>query len=1312
MGRGGVGDVYRAFDPVRQRLVALKTLRLDAETRHREERIAQFHREYRTLAEFSHPSTIRVFDYGVDALGPYYTMELLDGEDLSARVPRPWREACSLGRDVCSSLALLHARGYLHRDVSPLNVRCTGDGRAKLIDFGAMVPMGISSLTMGTPPFVAPEALARQPMDGRTDLFSLGGTLYFALTGRHAYPARTLQELSLLHQQSPHAPSRYARDIPSALDSLVLSLLSIDPMARPRHAAEVMDRLTILAELRPIEPIGVQSAYLNRPALVGRSAAIEQLADQLRRARAARGGALRIHAAEGGGRSRLLYSAAMEARLQGMLVLQASASLGEATAFQVVRALLDALRYELSSGSEAVRSSSALPALLAKLPEIAPGPADHESTLHALAEAIVQLARTQPILIAVDDIQQCDERSLALFVTLAARIRREPFALIFTDTNTDAADTQPACGLLRELARGIELEPLPELETEALLESVFGEVPNLQTLARYVHERALGNPRATMELAQALVDRGVLHYELGSWSLPGEFATDALPATLLEVRRAKLSELSADARELVRLLVLTDGYGLDIGELAQLSERVSMESSSAARQELLDAHVIASPEQQALADRTWFEIVRQELQPDWTLRVHERLAQLLTRKRASPIHLCRCWLRADEPRRALEVLTAAIAKGSLAGHADAAYPELLQECVVFCKRLERPARERYLLSRELVGLADRVILKDQGECFAFALARLRLDSGLADIEALPDTADRLGTALAAAQARYDASPEHERVLTPIDAIRDLAETVYLAAVYAAIIGDMRLLDSLPDLTPFEPLSPAIMLVTSALGSQRALIGARYEDALDAYHARFAALEDTRRHLSPEQFERSRLLYHYVLGALQAGLSIPGALAHADALDALPDGAVMAAAVRESHHVRRGNTRAAKQWRRRFELLQIQHGRPHALKLRRTTQQVECSAQADDLEETKRNMEVLEELVAFYPCAQAYLDYARGSYDRIRGDYTAGLRHARRALAACSAGVDPVWPWAACCEVECLRELGRLEEARAVGIQQLERAHAAGLRVVMDHVVCFVALVEGQLGLFESAVRRLDHILLHMQDLGIEGINIGWPCEVRARVALWMKDREAFAIYASRTAHGYGGGRDNPALAARYERLMQDARAVWGGTSSLQPSRLATLSLVPSNWSAEHSITMRTELARFHSSEQRAQHAFTQLAAAAHAQHGQLFLLREHGLVLVAGTDAPAELAQLAARLIAPDLGTQTSDVATVSEVEDSTQAPAAYRSTLLLCQRGTIQQIVGVVSLDSHHSSPELERMTRELAEILIELGDATPRIQ
>jgi serine/threonine protein kinase len=197
LGRGGMAIVYRVFDERTQRSVALK--RVAARERSKLTRYASLlEREYHTLSQLGHPCIIEVFDFGVDARGPFYTMELLDGSDLEKTERRPWRTTCMALRDVASALAMLHSRALLHRDVSLRNVHVTANGRTKLIDFGAMMTMGVAKEIVGTPPFMAPEILQLQALDGRADLFALGALGYRLLTGRHAYPTRRFTELRRL----------------------------------------------------------------------------------------------------------------------------------------------------------------------------------------------------------------------------------------------------------------------------------------------------------------------------------------------------------------------------------------------------------------------------------------------------------------------------------------------------------------------------------------------------------------------------------------------------------------------------------------------------------------------------------------------------------------------------------------------------------------------------------------------------------------------------------------------------------------------------------------------------------------------------------------------------------------------------------------------------------------------------------------------------------------------------------------------------------------------------------------------------------
>jgi serine/threonine protein kinase len=168
-----MATVYRVHDQSSGGRCALKRARASG-SGSAERRQQLLEREYHTLAQLAHPRIIEVYDFGRDERGPFYTMELLDGTDLASIGSVPWQRACALLRDVASSLSVLHSRGLLHRDVSARNVRCASNGSAKLIDFGALCSIGLDLEVVGTPPFVAPEAIQMQALDARADLFSLG----------------------------------------------------------------------------------------------------------------------------------------------------------------------------------------------------------------------------------------------------------------------------------------------------------------------------------------------------------------------------------------------------------------------------------------------------------------------------------------------------------------------------------------------------------------------------------------------------------------------------------------------------------------------------------------------------------------------------------------------------------------------------------------------------------------------------------------------------------------------------------------------------------------------------------------------------------------------------------------------------------------------------------------------------------------------------------------------------------------------------------------------------------------------------------
>jgi len=305
LGRGGIAEVYRVVDEATDKHVALKILLQEASQK--PHLAGSVEREIHTLAQLAHPRVIEVYDYGLHLDRAYYTMELLDGSDLRKLAPIEWRKACGLLRDVAQSLTLLHSRKLLHRDISTRNVRCDKDGRAKLIDFGALSPLGATAKLVGTAAFVAPEALNRQHLDQRTDLYSLGALAYLLITGRYAYRAHYVKHLKDAWRSRPPAVTELKPEVPKPLSDLVMSLLNLDRMARPIYASDVVEKLTAYAGLEPDDTVEVKQAYLATPSLTGRDSVVTDLLKRTVRILGRRGGqTLLFEGPSGMGRSRLL----------------------------------------------------------------------------------------------------------------------------------------------------------------------------------------------------------------------------------------------------------------------------------------------------------------------------------------------------------------------------------------------------------------------------------------------------------------------------------------------------------------------------------------------------------------------------------------------------------------------------------------------------------------------------------------------------------------------------------------------------------------------------------------------------------------------------------------------------------------------------------------------------------------------------------------------------------------------------------------------------------------------------------------------
>jgi hypothetical protein len=283
LAHGGSAAVWRGYDERLARPVAVKFVERGSP--------AHVRREARSLALLTHPHVAAVYDYGGRSGEHFLITELVDGRSLAtalAQGPLPWPQAVRCCAQIASALAAAHARGIVHRDVTPGNIMLTGTG-AKLIDFGISAHAGdgehdLDGEIRGTPPYAAPERLTGQPVAPPADVFALGVVLYRALTGRLPWHAATASDLLVALQTEEPAALPAVDGLPPRVRDACMSCLQRDPSARPT-AAELDDQLQgalggagFHASPDPIPvtraiPTQAMTRYLELPQRVTRSAA-------------------------------------------------------------------------------------------------------------------------------------------------------------------------------------------------------------------------------------------------------------------------------------------------------------------------------------------------------------------------------------------------------------------------------------------------------------------------------------------------------------------------------------------------------------------------------------------------------------------------------------------------------------------------------------------------------------------------------------------------------------------------------------------------------------------------------------------------------------------------------------------------------------------------------------------------------------------------------------------------------------------------------------------------------------------------------
>ena len=258
LGQGAMGVVYKAIDPLIERTVAIKTIKLDLSKEELANFEERFYREAKSAGRLNHPNIVTIYDVGKTDNAAYMAMEFLEGqllrEILDAHTALSIDKIVDIAAQVADGLAYAHENGIVHRDIKPANIMLVRDGIAKIMDFGiAQMPTGSRTLAgtvMGSPKYMAPEQVIGKLVDGRSDLFALGIMLYEMLTGESPFDGDNINTIMYrILNETPVPPKSVAPRIPDAFNYIIAKALAKEPGERYQTAKELANDLRNYASL-------------------------------------------------------------------------------------------------------------------------------------------------------------------------------------------------------------------------------------------------------------------------------------------------------------------------------------------------------------------------------------------------------------------------------------------------------------------------------------------------------------------------------------------------------------------------------------------------------------------------------------------------------------------------------------------------------------------------------------------------------------------------------------------------------------------------------------------------------------------------------------------------------------------------------------------------------------------------------------------------------------------------------------------------------------------------------------------------------
>lgn len=1183
LGQGASAVVYSVVDQSTSRRLALKQLLVPKDEHLGEALRLRFRREFYTLATLRDPHIVEVYDFGVDNKSLYYTMELLDGEQLmESDEPLGSRQVCRIIHDIASALAFLHSRRLIHSDISRRNIGWTPDGRSKLLDFGLLATVGIHGQGRGTPPYMAPEVQRGLPLDHRTDLFSLGVLAYTLLTNKKPFAIRdgSDNKTRTVWTDRPTPPRQLEAETSKDLSDLVISMLSVDPLGRPTSAAEVIDRVRGIAGIAQAPEVEVVRGYLASTALIGREPEMKRLRQALTFTKQGRGLAVLIEAPSGMGKSRVLRELAVEAQLAGVRVLSARGDTADRGPYSVLHELVQALLASCDpepDGLTTVRRADAALAAINNWLESGVGPdlkdpAQERLVLQRkLVERILAEADRRPVVLLVDDLQRCDEASAAVLASIAYQAQSHRILLVATLRTDERILAQRPVAGVKQYSQSIRLKGLVAKEVQQLVRAIFGDVDHVERLAGWIHDASGGSPLRCTELARYLVEQGRVSYEDGTWRIPENLGPVEIPCDLVAAMEARVDSLGLQARELGEALSIHGGE-LSLELCVELAEVEGEDEAFAVIDELVQQEVlIGEGERLRFRHDGLREALLRNLSAKRRRALHLRVGQMLESRQPNGgceeeigWHL----LEGGEELRGAELLErAGMRQIEAQSFSDAIGP--LEAALRVFERVRASPRRCCELRQYLVRagtVANREVALRHGDAVISELWRYSGQRLAERIRRYIGGHLSLGISLLVTWIRWLMAPKERRGVPPREAlIRFVTMVNYIAAV-KALSFDLEGLRALPPLIePVCSLSKKWMAYVSYLLciSYELILTGRWRQLQEAAAHYFEIRRNGRLWYKPSLVSDLDLslgdgAMRYMVAMIQAHDLSPRCLEHFEKLEAmdLHFFEVSAKQGRVMYHRLRGEEQRAREIEAETKLLLLQMGSMWLWEAVVTWYSSLAYCATRDLPALRRSIDELERLAAEGMQVEPILAMARGIYQQERGQHEEARQtfselylsdHSKDNQMIKQAAINGLaWTLLA------LGEFGRVASLARQGVALGKDPETSVIPLYIFNN-SNLALAEAAIGNHESAALRIDRMLCAVED---HPLFCGTLHERRTLVALAADDLPRARHHLGEMEFWFRST-NNPALVARYEKLAalvnQQQRQ---GTRSGEPEEIS------------------------------------------------------------------------------------------------------------------------------------------------------------